>query len=74
MRIDVLCVGHAAYDISVFVDQYPLENSKCETEDLLEDGGGPAANAAYLLSKWNVACAFAGLVGDDLYGQRVADA
>jgi sugar/nucleoside kinase (ribokinase family) len=74
MAIDVLCVGHAAYDLSFFVDQYPLENSKCQTEDLLEDCGGPASNAAYLLSKWKVACAFAGLVGDDLYGQRIADA
>jgi sugar/nucleoside kinase (ribokinase family) len=74
MPIDVLCVGHAAYDISVFVDQYPQENSKCETEALLEDCGGPASNAAYLLSKWNVTCAFAGLVGDDLYGQRIANA
>lgn len=74
MPIDVLCVGHAAYDINWLVDQYPRENSKCETEDLLEDCGGPAANAAYLLSKWNVPCAFAGLVGDDLYGRRIADA
>lgn len=74
MPIDVLCVGHAAYDISLFVDQYPQENSKCEAEVLLEDCGGPASNAAYLLSKWNVASAFAGLVGDDLYGQRIADA
>ena len=70
---DVLCVGHAAYDISLFVDQYPQEDSKCQTEVLLEDCGGPAANAAYLLSKWNLNCAFAGLVGDDLYGQRIAD-
>jgi sugar/nucleoside kinase (ribokinase family) len=74
MPIDVLCVGHAAYDISFFVDQYPQENSKCVTEVLQEDCGGPASNAAYLLSKWNVACAFAGLVGDDLYGHRIADA
>ena len=74
MPIDVLCVGHAAYDISLFVDQYPQENSKCEAEVLLEDCGGPASNAAYLLSKWNVASAFAGLVGDDLYGKRIVDA
>lgn len=72
MPIDVLCIGHAAYDMSMFVDGYPIENSKCESEWLLEVGGGPAANAAYLLGKWGARCAFAGLVGDDRYGQRIA--
>jgi sulfofructose kinase len=74
MPIDVLCIGHAAYDMSLFVDGYPQEDSKFQTDDLLEACGGPAANAAYLLSKWNVDCAFAGLVGDDLYGQRIVEA
>jgi sulfofructose kinase len=67
---EVLCVGHASYDISVFVSGYPAENSKAETDLLLEAGGGPAANAAYLLSFWGASCAFAGLVGDDPYGRR----
>jgi sulfofructose kinase len=69
--LDVLCIGHASYDISVFVSGYPAENSKAETDLLLEAGGGPSANAAYLLSFWGAACAFAGLVGDDSYGRRV---
>src|SRR5580698_6735060 len=71
MSIDVLCIGHAAYDVSMFVDEFPLENSKRETHTLLEAGGGPAANAAYLLSLWGSSCAFAGLVGDDDYGRRI---
>src|SRR5665213_1233633 len=71
MAVDVLCIGHAAYDLSVFVDAFPQENSKCETQELLESGGGPAANAAYLLSLWKARCAFAGLVGDDRYGLRI---
>ena len=44
MPIDVLCVGHAAYDISLFVDQYPEENIKYETEVLLEDCSGFVIN------------------------------
>jgi sulfofructose kinase len=71
MAVEVLCIGHAAYDLSVFVDSFPEENSKCETQELLESAGGPAANAAYLLSMWNARSAFAGLVGDDRYGSRV---
>jgi sugar/nucleoside kinase (ribokinase family) len=55
------------------VDSFPGENSKSETEDLLQSGGGPAANAAYLLSSWGDRCAFAGLIGDDSYGRRVRE-
>jgi len=73
MQIDVLCIGHACCDISLFVDGYPQENSKCETEKSIEACGGPAANAAYLLSSWGLRCAFAGLVGDDIYGRRIRD-
>ena len=58
--VDVLCVGHASFDQNVFVDGYPVENSKCEITQLLECGGGPAANAAYLLSFWGASSAFAG--------------
>ena len=73
MFLDVLCVGHAACDVSLFVDQYPPENSKCETHESLEACGGPAANAAWLLSSWGLRTGFAGLVGDDVHGRRTHD-
>ena len=72
-RVEVLAVGHAAYDVNIFVDEFPRENSKLETYEMLEGGGGPAANAAYLLSCWGANCGFAGLLGDDYYGQRISD-
>ena len=71
MNAEVLCVGHAAYDLAMFVDQFPNENTKAETGEWMESGGGPAANAAWLLSKWGTRCAFAGLVGDDHYGRCI---
>ena len=71
MNAEVLCVGHAAYDLAMFVDGFPNENAKAETGEWLESGGGPAANAAYLMSKWGARCAFAGLVGDDHYGRCI---
>jgi sugar/nucleoside kinase (ribokinase family) len=71
MSLDVLCIGHAAYDLFFFLDQYPSENSKTQTLFSEESGGGPAANAAYLLSKWGARCAFAGVVGDDYYGRQI---
>lgn len=69
--IEVLCIGHAAYDMILPLDAFPAENSKAEIAKSLESGGGPAANAAYLLSSWGIACAFAGVIGDDHYGQQI---
>jgi sulfofructose kinase len=69
--MDVLCIGHAAWDISAFVAEYPAENSKCEISTLLECGGGPAANAACLLASWGASCALAATVGNDNYADRV---
>jgi sugar/nucleoside kinase (ribokinase family) len=55
------------------VDAYPAENSKAETNLLIESGGGPAANAAWLLSRWGVPTALAALVGQDDYGSKAVN-
>ncbi len=73
MAFDFLCVGHASYDINLGVAGFPLENSKSEISEMEESGGGPAANAAYLLAAWRARCAFAGLIGDDHHGLRIAE-
>jgi sulfofructose kinase len=72
-QVELLAIGLASYDVSLFVDEFPRENSKLETHEMIEQGGGPAANAAYLLSMWGVNCGFAGLVGDDIHGRRILD-
>ncbi|RYD72332.1 MAG: carbohydrate kinase family protein, partial [Verrucomicrobiaceae bacterium] len=69
--IEALCIGHAAWDVSVWVPEFPVENSKCEVEALVECSGGPAANAACLLALWGVRTAFAGVVGHDTAGERI---
>ena len=71
--IEILCIGHAAYDIVLPLAAYPAENSKAEIPGLTSSGGGPAANAAHLLAAWGVGCAFAGVVGDDDYGRKILD-
>ncbi len=70
----ILCIGHAAYDITLPVDVYPIENKKMRIKDKkVECGGGPAATAAYLLAYWKVDTAFAGVVGNDLYATRIKE-
>jgi sulfofructose kinase len=71
--MDVLCVGHAAWDISLFLEGFPAENSKLEIRSMSECGGGPAANAAYLLARWGVSSGLAASIGADTYGNRIAE-
>jgi len=67
----VLCIGHAAYDITVPMEAYPVENTKYRVNNTIECGGGPASNAAYLLGKWGIETYFAGVVGNDDYGKKI---
>lgn len=67
----ILCIGHAAYDITIPVSNFPIENTKNRVHNRVECGGGPSATAAYLLGKWQMDVAFAGIVGQDLYGENI---
>lgn len=67
----ILCVGHAAYDVTFPVEEFPIENTKNRVHSRIECGGGPASNAAYLLGKWKMDTTFAGIVGNDEYGHKI---
>lgn len=67
----VLCIGQAAYDITLPLDMYPVENKKVKINNKVECGGGSASNVAYLLSKWGMDVYFAGVIGEDYYGQKI---
>ncbi len=69
MNIDVLCVGHACYDLVFSVAHHPSENEKIFADSLLSCGGGPAANAAVMVAKLGFSAAFAGYLGRDAYGE-----
>lgn len=69
----IICIGHAAYDITLPMEFYPIENTKMRIAPGVECGGGAAANAAYLLSKWGMDTSFIGMVGNDLYGSRIKE-
>lgn len=69
----ILCVGQSAYDITIPVDEYPIENRKYKVEGTTECGGGAANNAAYLMAKWHDDVYFATSIGKDDYGRRIKD-
>ncbi len=67
---DVLCVGHACYDLVFSVPRHPHEDEKIFADGLVACGGGPAANAAVAVSLLGFKAAFCGYLGQDLYGDK----
>ena len=67
----IMCVGQSAYDITLPLDHYPIENKKVRLEQKVECGGGSASNCAYLLAKWGMNTYFAGIIGNDYYGKQI---
>ena len=70
IAIDVLCVGHASYDLIFSVPHHPGEDEKMVADNFIGCGGGPAANAAVQVAKLGLKAAFAGYLGNDLYGDK----
>jgi sulfofructose kinase len=69
-NVDVLCVGHACYDLVFSVDYHPDADEKTFAQKFISCGGGPAANAAVTVSRLGLKSAFAGYLGKDFFGQR----
>ena len=67
----VLCIGNAAFDITIPTNNYPVENTKYRIDKKIECGGGPASNAAYLMAKWGLDVYIAAVVGNDYYGNQI---
>lgn len=69
----IVCVGRAAYDITMLVEKFIEENEKITVLERLECGGGQASNTAYLLGKWGMDISFVGIIGRDFYGKQIRD-
>lgn len=65
---DVLCLGHASYDLTFSVNTHPQEDEKVFATGFVGCGGGPAANAAVTAARLGCKAAFAGYLGLDFYG------
>jgi len=70
-RFRVFGLGQCSLDYLIEVDAFPASDSKCEFRELAIQGGGPVATALVALSRWGVACTFAGVIGDDDFGRAI---
>ncbi len=68
--IDVLCAGHASYDLVFSVASHPAADEKITADDFINCGGGPAANAAVAVARLGYQSAFAGYLSHDIYGEK----
>lgn len=69
VKVDVLCAGHASWDLILTVDHHPGPDEKCFASALTGAGGGPASNAAVTVARLGGRAAFAGRLGEDHYGR-----
>jgi len=68
--LDVLCVGHACYDLIFAVDHHPAPDEKASASTFTSCGGGTAANAAVTAAALGARTGFAGYLGNDIYGEQ----
>jgi sulfofructose kinase len=66
--IDVLCVGAGTYDLVYSVDRHPQPDEKIRATSFVGCGGGPAANGAVTVARLGLQAAFAGYLGNDIFG------
>ncbi|GAV21018.1 ribokinase [Mariprofundus micogutta] len=66
--LDLLCIGHACYDVSMAIDRHPGPDEKVFANAMNLSGGGPAANAAVCAARLGGKAGFCGYLGNDLFG------
>lgn len=71
--IEVFGIGQCSLDYIGKIEAYPPPDRKCEFVDMVIQSGGPIATALVALARWEISCAFAGVLGDDLFGQMIRE-
>jgi sulfofructose kinase len=70
-EFQVYGLGQGCMDYIGKVAAYPAPDTKSEISDMVIQGGGPVATALVALARWGVGCAFAGVLGDDMFGPMI---
>ncbi len=71
--VEVFGIGQCSLDYIGKIKAYPPPDRKCEFVDMVIQGGGPIATALVALARWKISCAFAGVLGDDLFGRMIRE-
>ena len=71
--MNVLCVGHATFDITMAVENHPGPDEKASATAMACGGGGPAVNAAVAVARLGGKSGFIGYLGRDAFSQLHMD-
>ncbi len=69
--MDILCIGQAAYDITVVYPGPLVENQKYRAVRSSRCPGAPAFNAAALCARWGALTGLVARIGNDEYGELI---
>ena len=71
--LKAICLGRMKYDINLQMENAPVEGSTNEFFNKVGCGGGTASNIAVSLGKWGVGNAVCGVIGNDVYGNKIKE-
>lgn len=69
----IACIGNITYDILAYTNDYPKENFRTNYDELIMGYGGPAANAATVISKFGNSVDFYGVLGNDNFSSLITN-
>jgi ribokinase len=69
----IAAVGLASWDWLLTVQRYPIAGDFAYVDEVSSQPGGTTTNSAVALAKLGARVAFAGMVGDDEYGEQLRD-
>ena len=70
-KIDVVGLGQCCLDHIGTIEKFPPVDSKCETDSITIQGGGPVATALVALARWKLNCTLLGVTGDDQFSYEI---
>ena len=70
MNTSIIAIGYCGLDRLCLLPHIPIDD-KVKIDEYLEQGGGPAATAAFTAARLGIKTAFVGVVGDDMAGSII---
>ena len=71
--LKAICLGRSKYDINILMEGAPVEGTTYEFFNKIGCGGGTASNVAVALGRWGIGSAISGVVGNDIFGNRIRE-
>lgn len=71
--MNIASIGNITFDILAYFNNYPIEDTRTNVDNLIYGFGGPAINASYVISKYGLNVDFYGIIGKDVFGKMIYD-